>query len=47
MAVVPKILTSKVLLVKKDNGDGVRGTVMEEAGVALAWRIVSLVQLSS
>ena len=46
MAVVPKMLTSKVFFVNRDNGDGVSGTVMEEA-FALVWRIVSLVQLSS
>ena len=47
MAVVPKMLTSKVLLVRRDKGEGVRGTVMEEEGVARVWWMVSLVQLSS
>ena len=35
MAVVPKILTSKVLFARRDSGDGVNGTVMDEGGLAL------------
>ncbi len=47
MAVVPNMLTSKVLLLRSDKGEGVSGTVMDDVGRAWMWVMVSLVQESS